>query len=374
MSFSGSASGGAFKRKREREVEEDQPALQVTAYAEPLTLLAMVKSHHDMLVCMQLCNQQGVGLFSFVRLSPRVSCPFTGAPVYGMSLTHSERLRAVGCGLKGKLVRLVSLGVGRHFEQQRNWDACRKMMQMHARRMASKLMAAFAAVRDKAAKEAEELCASGRCAAALVPLQGAIKNGDLPSRALKAWLLIQGREGVAKDEKRAFELAEGGASFGCHHCQGVLAYCFLYGCGCGIDHERSLELARKSSGNGSKYGQITLGELHQLGEGGLERDVTQVVAFYRLAAAQGLDVAWDGLGNMHYFGLYPCVARDFNEALRWYHLAAAQGHAQALYCVARCHLNGHGVLKSIAAAIHWYSRAQAAGSAAAAVQLQRLGA
>ena len=261
-------------------------------------LQVMVKSHHDMLVWLQLCNQQGIALFSFVRLPPRVSRPFAGAPVYGMSLTHSERLRVVGCGLKGKLVRLFSLGVGRHFEPVRNWGACRKMMQMNARRVASKPMAAFAAVRDKVAKEAEELCASGQCAAALVPLQRAIENGDLPSRALKAWLLKEGREGVAKDRKRAFELVEEGESLGCHHCQGVLAYCFLYGCGCGIDYERSLELARKSSGSGSKYGQITLGELHQLGKRGLERDITQV-ALYRLAAAQGLDGARDGLGNMY---------------------------------------------------------------------------
>jgi len=82
MSLSGSASGGAFKRKREQEVEKEQPAsLQVTAYAEPLMLQAMVKSHHDMLVWLQLCNQQGIALFSFVRLPPRVSRPFAGAPV-----------------------------------------------------------------------------------------------------------------------------------------------------------------------------------------------------------------------------------------------------------------------------------------------------
>jgi hypothetical protein len=46
---------------------------------------------------------------------------------------------------------------------------------------------------------------------AVVPLQWAIDLGDLPSRALKAWLLADGREGVAKDEKSAFELAEEGA-------------------------------------------------------------------------------------------------------------------------------------------------------------------
>ena len=62
--------------------EEDPPALiEVAAHAEPLMLLALAKSYFDTLVWLQLCNPQGVSLFSFVRLAPRVSRPFAGAPV-----------------------------------------------------------------------------------------------------------------------------------------------------------------------------------------------------------------------------------------------------------------------------------------------------
>ena len=252
--------GGAGKRQREQQVEEeDAPSsLQVTAHAVPLTLLAVFKLFHCMLVLAQLCSPQGVALFSFVRSTPRVPRPFAGAPVYAMSLTHAERLCAVGCGFKGRLVRLLSLGVGRHFEPQRNWGACRKMMQSNVRHVAAGLAAA---VRDKVAKEAKELCASGRCAAAVVALQRAIDFGDTTSLALKAWLLLFGREGVAKDGKRGFGLAEEGVRLGCHHCQGVVARCYLDGCGCEADEARSLELARESSGKGSRYGQCVLGEL-----------------------------------------------------------------------------------------------------------------
>jgi TPR repeat protein len=348
-------------------VEEDEPALQVTAHAEPLTLLAVVKSFYGMLVWLQLCNPQGVALFSFVIFPPRVPRPFAGAPVYGMSLTHAERLRVVGCGFKGTLVRLLSLGLGLHFEPQRNWVTCRKMMQSIARRVAVGLVAA---VRDKVAKEAEELCASGQCAVAVVPLQRAIDFGDLPSRALKAWLLIDGREGFAEDLKKAFELVEEGARWDCHHCQGVMACCCSRGYGCRIDYARSLELALKSSEKGSKYGQFALGMLHHLGGGGLARDRAQKAAFYRLAAAQGLDGAQLELGFMYRFG--EGVAQDHAEALRWFHLAAAQGHPDALYMVAVCHENGHGVRKNKAAAIRWYSRAQAAGDAEATRKLQQL--
>jgi TPR repeat protein len=90
------------------------------------------------------------------------------------------------------------------------------------------------------------LLAAGQCAAAAAQLQRAIDLGDLSSRALKAWLHIDGREGVAKDGKTAFELAEECARLGCHHCQGVMADCYFWGYGCKRDEARSLELALES--------------------------------------------------------------------------------------------------------------------------------
>ena len=115
--MSGIASGGAAAKRQRLQLEEEggggpaEPAAQETTARPkvPLPLLAVVMWLHGTLVWLQLCNPQGVALFSFVRLPPRVPHPFAGAPVYDISLTHAERLRAVGCGLKGKLVRLLSL-------------------------------------------------------------------------------------------------------------------------------------------------------------------------------------------------------------------------------------------------------------------------
>ena len=335
----------------------------------PLSLLAIDKSYFGMLVWLQLCNLRGVALFSFVSIPQRVPRPFACVRVYDMSLTSMERLRVVCCGLKGKLVRQLSHSVGSYVEPQSGWGACHHMMFCITRRIASKQMAA---VRNEAAKEAEELCALGQCAAALVPLQQAIDMGHLPSRALMAWLLISGREGVAKDRKRAFGLVEEGVRLGCPHCQGVLAHCYCWGFGCDIDYAQSLELARESAGRGSRYGQLTLGKQHYLGYVGLVLDYTQALAFFRLAAAQGFDGAQIDLGNMYYFG--NGVARDYAEALRWYQLAAAQGHPDALYIVARCHEHGWGVAADVAEAIYWYKRAQAAGSPQATYMLEILGA
>ena len=241
------------------------------------------------------------------------------------------------------------------------------------RRVAAKLMHSLAAaVGNKVGKEAEELCASGQCAAAAVALKLAVYLGHLPSRALMAHMLLDGREGVAEDRNAAFELVEEGARMGCHHCQGVMAICYCWGDGCEADEARSLELARESSGKGSRYGQYTLGWLCRYGSGGVEANSAQAVALYRLAAAQSLDWAQLTLGFMYYQG--NGVAQDYAEALRWYQLAAAQGHPEALYFVAHCHEHGNGVRKSKAEATRWYKRAQAAGYTLAATQLQVLSA
>jgi TPR repeat protein len=235
------------------------------------------------------------------------------------------------------------------------------------RRVMAKQAVAFL---KKILKKVEELCASGQCAAAIVPLQLAIYLGHLPSRARMAWLLRDGREGVARDHNRAFELVEEGTRLGCHHCQGVMAYCYYHGDGCVKDAARSSELARESSEKGSRYGQYVLGRLYRLGERGFAWDYDQAVAFYRLAAAQGLDGAQISMASMHYDG--NGVARDPAEALRWFQLAAAQGHPTALYWVARCHERGLGVAVDVDEAIRWYRRAQAAGNPHATVDLQRL--
>ncbi len=183
-------------------------------------------------------------------------------------------------------------------------------------------------------------------------------------------MLIDGREGVARDWNAAFELVEEGARLGCHHCQGVMAMCYKYGYGCEEDAARSLELARESSGKSSRYGQWVLGMLYDEGVGGVAQDRAQAAALYRLAAAQNLDGAQCNLGHMYAYGIY--VDEDHAKALRLYKLAAAQGYSYAMFDVAECHELGQGVRKNKAAAIRWYRRAQAAGNPSAAVAVQRL--
>jgi len=189
-------------------------------------------------------------------------CSFDLMPV--KSPTHSERLRVVGCGLKHKLVMLLSQGTGYNTEPNLH------MMRCMTRRLTVRLIVA---VRNEAAKEADKLCASVQFVKALVPMHRAIYLGDLPSRAFKAWMLFNGKRGVPTDWYGGFELVEEGARLGCHHCQGLLAMCYRMGHGCvKANAAQSLVLALESSNNGSMYGQYVLGELYRAGEGVAQDD------------------------------------------------------------------------------------------------------
>ena len=337
-------------------------------HGNPLRLNRVVKLYKGMIVLAQLGKSKGDVRFYLVRLMPPVPRFMAGfIPAEAMSLTHMERICAVGDGFKCKLTCLLSLGTGRHIEPEYNRKACQSWMTCIARRVAAGMAAAVCV---KAAKDAEELCATKQYDEALVLSQIAADFGHLPSRAFKAWMLIVGREGVAQDRLKAFELVEEGASLGCHHCQGVLAWCYWGGWGCQKDEARSLELACDSSGKGSRYGQCILGMLYEFSKGGIARDSAQALALYRLAAEQNFDEAQCSLGSIYDIG--QGVAQDLTEALRWYRLAAAQGHPQALYKLACCHEEGRGVRRNKAEAIRLYRRALDAGNRHAAEALQEL--
>jgi len=179
------------------------------------------------------------------------------------------------------------------------------------------------------------------------------------------------------------KLAEEGVRLGCRHCQGVLAFCSFYGRGCEEDGARSLELARQSSGRGSRYGQYTLGRLHAIVwvQEELRRTSPKRLRFIswlqrRALTALALTSATFTAVALCYYRCYlrfgARVVPRLAEALRLYQLAAAQGLPKALHRVAYCHDRGFGVAADVAAASRWYRRAQAAGHPFAANTLHRL--
>jgi TPR repeat protein len=331
-----------------------------------LQIFAAIEQLHGARVFMRVCNAQGAALVR-IQLAPaeeRLRLR-TLVPVYEMAMGHRQRLRGMGCGGWGRLALLMSQGGAERGPVPRH---CSALMDCIVRRVAAQV----AAMPEVLLAQVRVFRATGDYAAAAALLQQAVGHGHVLSRAELADMLIFGREGVAKDHKRAFELVEEGARLGCHHSQGVLAQCYFFGYGCSKDAARSLALARASAGKGSKYGQRTLGDLYYSGAGGVAQDYAAAVAQYRLAAAQGYDVAQHSVGYMYNMGYG--VAHDLAEALQWYKLAAAQGFSAALYNVGWYHENGWRVAANRAEAIRWYKRAAAAGYSKAADALKRLGA
>ena len=192
-----------------------------------------------------------------------------------------------------------------------------------------------------------------------------------PSHAHLSNMLIDGRAGVAKDEKRAFALAAAGAALGCAHSKGALGWYYVSGDGVTKDEARGLALGRESEAAGSCFGQFVVGVCYDNGCGGVAQDYAEAVRLYSLAAAQGHAAAQNNLGVMFEKG--QGVAQDYAEAVRLYSLAAAQGYAGAQDSLGYMFELGQGVAKDRAEAIRWYRLAAAQGQANATAALKRLG-
>jgi hypothetical protein len=137
-----------------------------------------------------------------------------------------------------------------------------------------------------------------------------------PSHAHLSSMLMGGRAGVAKDEKRGFEFASAGVALGCAHSKGVLGHFYVRGIGVAKDVASGLALGRESEAAGSCFGQLVVGSCCRMGYGGVARDDAEAVRLYRLAAEQGHTQAQYHLGNMFEHG--HGVAQDAAEAIRWH--------------------------------------------------------
>jgi TPR repeat protein len=188
------------------------------------------------------------------------------------------------------------------------------------------------------------------------------------SHAFLSSMLFCGRHDVAKDEKRAFELAAAGAAMGCAHSKGMLGDCLVEGAGVAKDVGKGLALARESAAAGSCFGQFVVGKCYNRGWG-VVRDYAEAARLYRLSAEQGYACAqWD-LGCMVQFGKAPGVARDCAEAVRLYRLAAAQGDVNAQVNLAIMFQEGSQVTQDYEEAARLYRLAAAQGDEHAQMSL-----
>ena len=125
-------------------------------------------------------------------------------------------------------------------------------------------------------------------------------------------------EGVAKDERRSFELCKKAAELGYERAYESLAVKYHLGSGVGIDLRRAFEWHKKAAELGNVEAMSLLGLMYENGE---------------------------------------YVSEDHRESTRWYRKAAEQGDTFSMNNLAYNYAQGRGVGKSFSDAVYWYERA-----------------
>jgi len=302
-----------------------------------------------------------------VRFEPlaRVYPRFGTLSIFEQALGPSNRLGLLGSGMFGMLALRLTEGIVKPVKLLR-----RMLMTCILRHV---MCGRAAATPEGLFKQGQGVYALGMYEDASVLYNAAALCGHAAALAELSWLQLHGRQGVPLEPQSGYDAAVQACRLGCPHGSGVIAYCLVRGIGCRRSRERAVELARASAAAGSRYGQFVMGWMHRYGCGVfVRRHNAQALAYFRLAAQQGLDLAQCSLGDMHADG--HCVALDLAEAMRWWQLAGAQRHPNSCYIIGWYYERGFaGVAADRAEAIRWYSLALAGGHTAAANQLMRLG-
>ena len=92
---------------------------------------------------------------------------------------------------------------------------------------------------------------------------------------------------------------------------------------------------------GNAQAQFIMSEQYRRGRGVLQ-DFDEGMRWRLLAASQGLTTAYNKLGELYELG-YGGVDKDLIEAVKWYRLSADQGDAEGQYQLAFAYMTGQGV-------------------------------
>jgi TPR repeat protein len=130
------------------------------------------------------------------------------------------------------------------------------------------------------------------------------------------------------------------------------------------DDTQAVSWFRKAAEQGDARAQTNLGIMYQYGRG-LTKDDTQAVSWYLKAAEQGNPTAQNNLGTMYVDG-HGGLTKDDAQAVLWWRKAAEQGFAPAQTNLGLMYANGNGGLtKDDAEAVSWYRKAAEQGFAPA---------
>lgn len=131
-----------------------------------------------------------------------------------------------------------------------------------------------------------------------------------------------------------------------------------------IEHSEHVRLAKSPEADGRA--QFVLGIDYAFGRG-VEKNLTEAVKWYRLAAEQGYAPAQFELADFYYDG--KGVEKDLAEAVKWFRKAAEQGHEVAQYNLGILYKYGYGVEKELTKAVKWIRKAAEQGYDSAQYEL-----
>ncbi|MDP1690915.1 MAG: tetratricopeptide repeat protein [Burkholderiaceae bacterium] len=124
----------------------------------------------------------------------------------------------------------------------------------------------------------------------------------------------------------------------------------------------------------AKAGFVTalygLGQLHELGQGGLSVNLVEAQRWYLRAAQAGSVDGQVAVATAHYLGRG--APKDAALAARWYRIAAQGGDIGAMYLYASMAESGDGVERDLKEARYWYGVAARNGDEAAPSKLIEL--
>lgn len=132
----------------------------------------------------------------------------------------------------------------------------------------------------------------------------------------------------------------------------------------------ALRLMTRAAEAGFVTAMFGLGQLHELGQAGLQVNLAQAHHWYQRAAAAGSVDAQVAVATAHYLGRG--AAKDAALAARWFRVAAQGGDIGAMYMVASMFEAGDGVERDLREARYWYSVAARNGDDAAPSKVKEL--
>ena len=218
--------------------------------------------------------------------------------------------------------------------------------------------------------------ANGQPAAAVLIYEPLAARGNGAAQVALANLLLRGA-GIVRNPPRAIDLLQQAIASNVTEAARILGDVYLDGDGVPTDRERALQLYRLAAAQGDDVAKFRLASA-VLEDPDAEAEARRLaVEEVRRTARAGIVQAQLALGELYADGRLG--RRDPIEAARWYAVAleplraeANAGDPQAQERVGDMHRDGKGTLADGRAALGWYERAAANGRLPAVMRLARI--